>query len=304
MGQLSQKWAVINKMWTVVCKLCTACCCAWQPQTDPSGRPFWHFRNNSLGTHFKWMHDSNTEGNASIVRSYVTSAWMHQLPWIEDCCTNILPPPPTPKSASQGWAYSSGHWARGRVAPRAGHGSIIGHTLLGVWEEVGVSRGKPNQQRKSLLTPNGCDAQRGCHSNQSPRPLNEGGNFIITGKLTKYNICSLSGHGSRQLRYISNCWVLFWKLELGEYLPQWQYLIVGLTMIFASILSKLVLAQFKQQFQSLTFSAALFFFLFFSPWSTEVTLKGDLKCVWNPFAWILHIAFSVEVTQDSDLLVF
>lgn len=163
MGQLSQKWAVINKMWTVVCKLCTACCCAWQPQTDPSGRPFWHFRNNSLGTHFKWMHDSNTEGNASIVRSYVTSAWMHQLPWIEGCCRNVLPP--TPNSGSQGWAYSSGHWARDWVAPRAGHGSIMAPTLLGVWEEVGVSRGKQNQHRKSLPTPNGCDAHWGCHSN-------------------------------------------------------------------------------------------------------------------------------------------
>lgn len=110
MGQLSQKWAVINKMWAVVCKLYTACC-AWQPQTDPSGRPFWHFRNNSLGTHFKWMHDSNTEGNASNVRSYVTSAWMHQLPSTEDCCRNVLPLSLTPKSGSQGWAYSSGHWA-------------------------------------------------------------------------------------------------------------------------------------------------------------------------------------------------
>lgn len=48
--------------------------CAWQPQTDPSGRPVWRFRNNSLGNHFNWMHDSYAEVNTSIVLFYFTSA--------------------------------------------------------------------------------------------------------------------------------------------------------------------------------------------------------------------------------------
>lgn len=270
MGQLSQKWAVINKMWAVVCKPCTACCCAWQPQTDPSGRPFWHFRNNSLGTYFKWMHDSNTEGNASIVRSYVTSAWMHQLPSIEGCCRNVLPPPLTPKSGSQGWAYFSGHWPRGRVAPGAGHGSIIGHTLLGV---------STRQLQMNVML-----SEAATITTASPRPLDEGGSFIITGKWRKYNICFLPGHGTRHLRYIYTCGVLFWKLlQLGQYLSQRSYLIVGLSMIFASILSKLF-------FQPLMFSAASFF-PFFLPLKYWDNIEGGFKMCLELFCldfYILH----------------